>query len=97
MAIKSFGDPHTKLFFETGKIKKLIGWRHVKKIALRKLDLLDYATSLEDLKSPPGNRLESLKSNLKGYYSIRINDQWRIIFRWMKDGPEDVSIIDYHK
>ncbi len=58
--------------------------------------MLDAATDLGDLRSPPGNRLETLKGYRKGQHSIRINDQWRVCFRWTKDGPEDVEITDYH-
>ncbi len=65
-------------------------------IARRKLAMLDAAVSLNSLRVPPANRLESLKRNRKGQYSIRINDQWRICFRWTKSGPEDVEIVDYH-
>ena len=65
-------------------------------MALRKLDLLHHAKSLQDLKAPPNNRLEMLKGDLIGYYSIRINDQFRIIFIWQTNGPFDVEIVDYH-
>ena len=65
-------------------------------IARRKLDMLNAATTLQDLASPPGNRLEALKGAYAGYYSVRINQQWRIIFRWTAGGPELVQIIDYH-
>ena len=65
-------------------------------MATRKLTLLDAATTLEFLKSPPGNPLEALKGERKGQHSIRINDQWRIGFRWTTAGPEDVEIADYH-
>jgi proteic killer suppression protein len=58
--------------------------------------VLDAATALDDLRSPPGNRLEKLSGNLAGYHSIRINRQWRIIFRWREGGAEDVEITDYH-
>jgi len=64
--------------------------------AVRKLTILEYATSLDDLRSPPGNRLESLSGDRKGQFSIRINDQFRICFRWIDDGAEDVEITDYH-
>lgn len=64
-------------------------------VAQRKLQYLNAAVRLNDLRSPPGNRLEALKGSLAGYHSIRINDQWRIIFRWL-DGAHDVQIIDYH-
>jgi proteic killer suppression protein len=65
-------------------------------VARRKLIMVDSADFLEALKSPPGNRLEALKGDLAGKHSIRINDQWRIVFRWTNAGPEDVEIIDYH-
>jgi len=68
----------------------------IERIALRKLDIIDAAHALSDLKSPPGNRLEALKGNMKGKFSIRINDQWRVVFRWA-DGAEDVEIVDYQK
>lgn len=58
--------------------------------------MLDYAEALGDLASPPGNRLEALKADLSGYHSIRINRQWRVIFRWTPSGPADVDIVDYH-
>ena len=64
-------------------------------IAERKLQYLNAASSLNDLRSPPGNRLEALKGNRKGQFSIRINDRWRIVFRW-EEGPKDVEIVDYH-
>jgi proteic killer suppression protein len=65
-------------------------------VARRKLGMLNAAPSLGALRIPPANRLEALKSNRKGQYSIRINDQWRICFRWTTAGPEDVEIVDYH-
>lgn len=64
--------------------------------AIRKLTILEYATSLDDLRSPPGNRLEALKGDRKGQHSIRINDQWRICFVWGPRGAELVEIVDYH-
>jgi proteic killer suppression protein len=67
-------------------------WR----VAQRKLDMLDSATRLEDLKAPPSNRLEKLKEDRLGQHAIRINDQYRICFRWTDDGPERVEISDYH-
>jgi len=66
------------------------------KSALYKLDILNAAQSLDDLRSPPGNRLEALKDDLSGFHSIRINSQWRIIFRWQTSNAHDVRIIDYH-
>ena len=64
-------------------------------VAQRKLQYLNAATALMDLRSPPGNRLEALKGQLAGYYSIRVNDQWRVLFRW-QDGAHEVQIVDYH-
>ena len=64
--------------------------------ARRQLDLINGAAQLEDLRVPPGNRLEALSGNLRGFHSIRINDQWRIIFRWREIGADDVEIVDYH-
>lgn len=91
--IRSFGDPETRKLFETGRSKRFSG---VADIAMRKLAQLDAAQTLEFLRSPPGNRLEALKGDRKGQYSIRINDQFRICFRWTQDGPEQVGIVDYH-
>ena len=65
-------------------------------VATRKLQMLDDAAELRDLFAPPANRLEALKGNRKGQYSIRINDQWLICFRWGMSGPEEVEIVDYH-
>ncbi len=66
------------------------------KRAINKLTILEYATSLEDLRSPPGNRLEALRGDRKGQHSIRLNDQFRICFRWVDGHAEDVEITDYH-
>lgn len=68
----------------------------IAKVARRKLVMVDAATTLDALNSPPGNRLEALKGDLAGKHSIRINDQWRIVFKWTDKGPEEVEIIDYH-
>ena len=68
----------------------------VKGAAIRKLDILNAAYRLEDLREPPGNRLEALKGDLVGYYSIRVNDQWRIIFQWESNNAYSVSLTDYH-
>jgi len=96
VAIQSFAAPSVERFFKEGRVGKGVGWASVKKTAARKLDVLDYAEALSDLASPPGNRLEALKGDLKGLHSIRINDQWRIVFRWTDAGPGDVDIRDYH-
>ncbi len=85
---------------ETEKIWGGLRSRHlpsdIQDKALVKLRLLNQARKLDDLRIPPGNRLEALKGDLKGKFSIRINDQWRICFSWTEGGPQDVSIIDYH-
>lgn len=95
--IVSFKDNITEEFYLHGTIpKKACGWATVSKIVSRKLDMLDAAAELRDLRSPPGNQLELLKGDLAGHYSIRINDQWRIVFRWSNDGPQEVQITDYH-
>ncbi len=75
MAIQSFSDHSTEALFNKGVVKKFVGWCNLSKVALRKLDMLQYAANLSDLKSPPNNRLEALKGNFKGKHSVRINDQ----------------------
>jgi proteic killer suppression protein len=95
MVIQSFKDADVEIFFRTGLKPRKKGWANVHQIVRRKLDMLDYAKELKDLRSPPGNKLESLVDDLKGYYSIRINDQWRIVFGWDTQ-PYDVCIMDYH-
>ena len=96
MAMQSFNDRVAQDFFVAGVLKKGTGWSSLMKIVKRKLDILHYAAELDDLRAPPGNRLELLKGDLKGFHSIRINDQWRIVFRWYESGPHDVRTIDYH-
>jgi proteic killer suppression protein len=91
--IKSFRCKDTQMLFETGQSKRWIAILH---IAERKLTQLDKATVLRDLASPPGNRLETLFGDREGQYSIRINERWRLCFRWAEDGPRDVEIVDYH-
>lgn len=96
MAIRSFRRPEIADFFFEGNSERRVGWAGIAKIVTRKLDMLQYAQKLEDLKSPPANRLEALKGDLKGLFSIRVNDQWRILFRWTTQGAEDVDVVDYH-
>ncbi len=96
MAIVGFANNSIRDFFYNGKIPPKAGWKAVQSIAKRKLDMLHYSYTLLDLRSPPGNRLEELKGDLRGFYSIRINDQWRIIFQWTSQGPTGVDIVDYH-
>ncbi len=96
MAVCSFSDNATERFFLTGKVAKGAGWSAIRNVVKRKLDMVHYAEALTDLKVPPGNRLESLTGALKGYYSIRVNDQWRIVFGWTDSGPTEVRVCDYH-
>ncbi len=91
--IKSFKDRETKNVFNGLPSKK---YRQIEKIAKRKLDMLHFACKEQDLIIPPSNRFEFLKGNLKGYCSIRINDQFRIIFRFKNGFATDVKITDYH-
>ena len=91
--IKSFADRDTEELFLTGKNRR---FANIAKVALRKLDYMRAAVRLTDLNSPPGNRLEALKGTRAGQHSIRINDQWRICFRWGDDAIHDVEITDYH-
>ena len=91
--IRGFRCADTLALYETGKSKR---FGAVLKVATRKLTQLDAAATLEFLKSPPGNRLEALSGDRRGQYSIRINDQWRICFRWTSSGPDHVEIVDYH-
>lgn len=91
--ITSFRDRHTQALWETGRSRRFGSFQSV---ALRKLDMLDAATDLKDLRSPPGNRLEALSGDREGQHSIRINDQWRICFEWSDGDAENVEIVDYH-
>jgi len=74
----------------------VVRWVNIERPALRTLAQLDWSVQLADLKVPPGNWLEALKGDRKGQHSIRINDQWRVCFRWHDDGAHDVEIVDYH-
>ena len=93
MAIQSFKSKETQALFERLRVPR---FRNIEKVALRKLDQLEIAGRLDDLRIPPGNRLEALKGDRVGQYSIRINDQYRICFYWRENGPEEVEITDYH-
>ena len=96
--IRSFGNAATEDFFngrKSASSRKIA--TTIRAAALRKLDILNAATTVEDLRSPPGNRLEKLTGDLTGFYSVRINQQWRLIFRWNDGGADDVQIVDYHE
>ena len=92
--IRSFRDRETQKVWQGERSRRLPG--DIQDVALRKLAALDAADRLDDLRSPPGNRLEALKDDRKGQHSVRINQQWRICFRWTEGGCEDVEICDYH-
>lgn len=92
--IRSFRDKATALVFSGGLPRGMS--RDLAIAARRKLLAVDAAERLDDLRVPPGNRLESLKGDLAGAHSIRINSQWRIVFVWREDGPREVEIVDYH-
>lgn len=91
--IQGFRCRDTQTLFQTGKSARFVS---ILAVATRKLAMLDAAQTLEFLKSPPGNRLEALKGDRAGQHSIRINDQFRLCFRWAAEGPTDVEIVDYH-
>ena len=91
--IRSFGDDHTAALFRDERVRKFAG---IARAAKRKLEAINAASRLDDLTVPPSNRLEKLKGDLKDFYSIRINDQWRVIFKWISGEPHEVRIVDYH-
>jgi toxin HigB-1 len=91
--IQSFTNADTEELFHKEKNRR---FSVIARVALRKLIQLNRAEVLSDLRVPPGNRLEALKGNWVGFYSIRVNDQWRIVFRWSDAGPTEVAILDYH-
>jgi proteic killer suppression protein len=94
--IASFGDSATEALFHGRGTRARRLPADIRGVAVRKLDMLNAAREVLDLRAPPGNRLERLKGDLEGMYSIRINDQWRIIFRWEAGEAHEVSIVDYH-
>ena len=83
----------TQKLFDGVRVKR---WVNIESVAMRKLAMLNRAEQLTDLKIPPQNKLEALKKDRKGQYSIWINDQWRVCFRWTVSGPKDIEIVDYH-
>lgn len=92
--INSFGSKDTRKIWEGERVKGFS--TELQDIARRKLRMLNNSQNIADLQIPPSNRLEKLKGNRKEFYAIRLNDQWRIIFKWHKGNAEDVEIIDYH-
>lgn len=92
--IKTFGDEETEKVWNGIYSKKLPS--EIQPIARRKLRMINNAQDINDLRVPPGNRLEKLKGDLSDFYSIRINNQWRILFKWIGSDAYDVQIIDYH-
>ena len=92
--LRSFRDKDTERAWQRHRVRKFD--QNTQRTALRKLAILDAADALGDLMVPPGNRLEKLKGDRSGECSIRINQQWRICFRWTPAGPEDIEIVDYH-
>ena len=96
--IASFGDSGTEDLYHGRRTSKARRYpSDLVPICLRKLDILNAAQALLDLRSPPGNHLEALKGDWKGFHSIRVNQQWRLVFRWVDNQAHDVQIVDYHK
>ena len=93
--IKSFADPATEDLFSRVGTRRLPA--DIQRVAYRKLTILDAAEALDDLRLPPGNRLERLRGDRAGQYSIRVNDRWRICFAWRGSDAYDVQIVDYHR
>jgi proteic killer suppression protein len=91
--IQSFADDETEAVFLTGTSRR---WANIARVAARRLQALDYATAVEDLQKPPGNRLEKLKGDREGRWSIRMNGQYGVCFRWDGNDAWDVEIVDYH-
>ena len=95
--IRSFGDRLTEAIFHgrnTKRVRKVdVG---LVRTTVRKLDIIEAAVQLNDLRVPPGNRLEMLRGDLEDFHSIRVNDQWRLIFRWSEGGADQVRLVDYH-
>ena len=91
--IRSFRCKDTERLFQRESVRR---FKAIESVARRKLEMLEAATRIEDLRVPPGNRLEALSRDRKGQHSIRINDQWRVCFVWHENGTDGVEIVDYH-
>ena len=96
MEIKTFGNKETENFVKLGKLKKGCKWRNLANIAQRKIDMIIFADSIDDLRIPPSNRLEKLSHNLSEFWSIRINDQFRVVFKCENNRIYEIEIMDYH-
>ena len=95
--IVSLGDRRTEELYQGVRSARVRRFRaELVRVATRKLDMLNAAHALQDLRSPPANRLEALRGDMAGLHSIRVNDQWRIVFRWTDDGAHEVRMMDYH-
>jgi proteic killer suppression protein len=95
--IRCFGDDVTKdLFYGRASSTTRRIPEPLRKAIARKLDMMEASASLDDLRVPPGNRLEALRGGLAGWFSVRVNDQWRLVFRWQDGAVEDVRLVDYH-
>jgi proteic killer suppression protein len=92
--IISFGSKDTEQIWLGGRVRRIPN--EIQNIARRKLRMINNSQNINDLRVPPANRLEKLSGNLRNYYSIRINDQWRIIFKWVNGNALDIKIVDYH-
>ena len=96
--IVSFGDGATADLYHGIRSARMRRFpRNIVASAFRKLDMVDSAGQLSDLRSPPGNRLEALRGDLQGFHSIRVNDQWRVVFRWTESQAHGVRLLDYHR
>jgi proteic killer suppression protein len=91
--IRSFANAETERIYLTGHSRRL---GNIARAAARKIEAVDFAVALEDLRNPPGNRLEKLHGDREGYYSIRVNDQYRVCFRWEDKAAWEVELVDYH-
>jgi proteic killer suppression protein len=91
--IRSFADEETRQLYLTGKSRR---FGNIARAAARKIEAVDFAKALDDLRNPPGNHLEKLHGDREGEYSIRVNDQYRVCFRWQGEDAWDVEVVDYH-